>query len=461
MSDVLALQQQRGKLYSDYYTNTIPERMPIGLTLPQHLVAEYGGQNLFDFQFNYTMLADPARELCAKIYSDSCLVAPANFLLSRTPSMYQLYGSQSFVMGNGGFVQHPEVVGMMADEYPQLIDNTFDFLVETVIPRQHKNLDPQNPIKMATAIQMGKLALQNDEMAFLPTFFELIQTHGYYPGSPLGSFNFTEAPLDFIADQLRSFSGISMDVRRHKTQLQEAAAAVMPLLYHWGLPGNIDAQGSVFIPLHMPTFMREKDFVEIYLPSYKTMLQQFAAVGARPNMFCEHDWSRYLDILLSEIPAGCQLAFEYGDPQTIKDKLGKKFLLTGLFPSASLKTDTPAQIVDRAKAFLDIMLPGGGYLFGFDKNPLTLKEVNLETLAALTEYIRDHAAYENPGAAFGTPLNSEGFVYDERLVPKPKSQYLFDWETFKQSYPLTPDFARANFERFSHETFDFYMNLLI
>ena len=29
-------------------------------TLPQHLVAEYGGQNLFDFQFNYAMLADPA-----------------------------------------------------------------------------------------------------------------------------------------------------------------------------------------------------------------------------------------------------------------------------------------------------------------------------------------------------------------------------------------------------------------
>lgn len=461
MSDVLALQQKRSQLYRDFYTNTIPERMPIGITLPQHLVAEYGGQNLFDFQFNYGLLSDPARDLCKKIYSDSCLVAPANFLLSRTPSMYQLYGSQSFVMGNGGFVQHPEVVGMLDDEYPQLIANTFDFLVETVIPRQHKNLDPQNPLIMATAIQMGKQALTNDEMAFLPTFFELIQTHGYYPGSPLGSFNFTEAPLDFIADQLRSFSGISMDVRRHRTQLQEAADAVMPLLFHWGLPGNIDPQGSVFIPLHMPTFMREKDFVEIYLPSYKNMLKQYAAVGARPNMFCEHDWSRYLDILESEIPAGCQLAFEYGDPQTIKDKLGKKFLLTGLFPSASLKTDTPAQIVDRAKAFLDIMLPGGGYIFGFDKNPLTLKEVNLDTLAALTEFIRDYATYKNPGDAFGTPLNNEGFVFDENQVPKPRSRYLFDWDSFKQKYPLTPDFARANFERFSKETFDFYMNLLI
>nr|WP_320025380.1 hypothetical protein [uncultured Acetobacterium sp.] len=461
MSDVLALQQERGKLYGDFYSNTIPRRMPVSISLPQHLVAEYDGQNLFDFQFDYSKLANPARTLCTKIYSDSCPITPANFLLSRTPSMYQLYGSQSFVMGKGGFVQHPEVVGMNDDEYPQLIENTFDFLVETVIPRQHKNLSPKNPIKMAASIQMGKMALQNDEMAFLPTFFELIQTHGYYMGSPMGSFNFTEAPLDFIADQLRSFSGISMDIRRHKTQLKEAADAVMPLLYHWGLPTNIHPEGSVFIPLHMPTFMREKDLVEIYLPSYKKMLQQYAAVGARPNMFCEDDWSRYLDILLSEIPAGCQLAFEYGDPQTIKDKLGKKFFITGLFPSSSLKTDTPDQIVDRAKRFLDIMLPGGGYIFGFDKNPLTLKEVNLETLAALTAYLRDNAIYENPGQSFGSVLNSEGFVFDPDLVPKPQSQYLFNWEEFKSNYPLTPEFARTNFERFSKETFDFYMNLLI
>ncbi|WKY48146.1 uroporphyrinogen decarboxylase family protein [Eubacteriaceae bacterium ES3] len=461
MSDVLALQQERGQLYSDFYSNIIPQRMPVGISFGQHIVAEYGEQNLFDFQFDYSLMADPARKLCEKVYSDSCPIAPANFLLSRTPSMYQLFGSQSFVMGNGGFVQHPEVVGMQDNEYDLLIEKGFDFLVETVIPRQHKNLDPANPILMATSIQMGKMAMQNDEAAFLPTFFELIQTHGYYMGSPLGSFNFTEAPMDFIADQLRSFSGISMDVRRHRTQLKEAADVMMPLLFHWGMPANVHPEGSVFIPLHMPTFMREKDFTEIYMPSYKKMLQQFAAAGARPNMFCEHDWSRYLDILLSEIPAGSQLAFEYGDPQTIKDKLGKKFILTGLFPSSALKTDTPEQIVDRAKAFLDIMLPGGGYIFGFDKNPLTLKEVNIETLAALAETMRDYGTFENVGQSFGTTLNSEGFKPDENLVPKPKSQYLFDWASFKAKYPLTTNFAKVNFERFSNETFDFYMNLLI
>ena len=75
----------------------------------------------------------------------------------------------------------------------------------------------------------------------------MIQTYGYYPGSPLGSFNFTEAPLDFIADQLRSFSGISMDVRRHKTQLQEAAAGHQRVGHHVIVHANrsLDKAGAV------------------------------------------------------------------------------------------------------------------------------------------------------------------------------------------------------------------------
>jgi len=435
--------------------------MPIGVSMPNHLLAEYDGQNLFDFQFDYTKLENPARAICNKIYSDQCPVLVACPLVSRYPSFYQLYNSQTFVMGKNGFVQHPEVVGMKDSEYSQFIENPFDFLVETVIPRHNKNLDPKNPIKMSISIQMGKLSQQNDNKIIGQIAQDLIQTHGYYMGSPKGSLNYTEAPMDFIADQLRGFMGISLDLRRHRSLIKEAADAVMPLLFHWGLPTNPHPEGGVFIPLHMPTFMGEKDFSELWLPSYKTMLQQYAALGVRAHMFCETDWTRYLDILLSEMPSGSQLTFEYGDPQTIKDKLGKKFILTGLFPSSSLKTDSPEQIVDRAKRFLDIMLPGGGYLFGFDKDPLSFKEVNLESLAALTAFVRDYAKYDNAGESFGIPLNSESFVFDPSLVPKLSSQYLFNWDEFKEQYPLTPDFAKVNFERFSKEAFDSYMDLLM
>ncbi|KNZ41596.1 hypothetical protein [Acetobacterium bakii] len=461
MTDLLKLQLERGRLYQDFYANKIPDRMPIGVSLPNHLLAEYDGQNLFDFQYDYSKLKNPAREICREIYSDRCPVLMACPLVTRHLPFYQLFGSKTFVMGKNGYVQHPEVVGMKDDEYSQLIENPFDYLVETVIPRQNKNLDPKNPIKMSISIQMGKLSLQNKNKVIGQMAQDLIQTHGYYVGSPKGSLNYTEAPMDFIADQLRGFTGISLDLRRHRALIIEAADVLMPLLFHWGLPKNPHPEGGVFIPLHMPTFMGEKDFSEVWLPSCKRMLQQYAALGVRAHMFCETDWTRYLDILLSEIPGGTQLMFEYGDPQIIKDKLGKKFMLTGLFPCSSLKTDSPVQIVDRAKRFLDIMLPGGGYIFDFDKNPLTMKEVNLESLAALTAFVRDYATYDNAGESFGTPLNSEDFVFDPNLVPKPSSQYLFNWNEFKEQYPLTPDFARVNFERFSEEAFDSYMDLLM
>ena len=184
----------------------------------------------------------------------------------------------------------------------------------------------------------------------------------------MGSFAISEAPLDFVADQLRSFTGMSIDLRRNREFVKEACEVVLPLVFAWGLPAAPHPEGSVFLPLHMPTFMREKDFVELYLPTFKKQLEQYASLGIRPALFCEDNWMRYIDIIHDELPAGTKLIFEYGDPKIIKEKLGKKFILSGLFPVNALRTDTPAQIVDRAKEFLDIMLPGGGYIFGFDKN---------------------------------------------------------------------------------------------
>lgn len=455
------LVQERSQIYSDFYNNKLPKRLPVAPAFPNSMIAEYGGLDPVSYQYDFTILAKPAEDLCKIIYSDACPVAPPNIVGTRPPSIYELFGSQSFVMSRSGQVQHPEVVGMFPEEYPQLIEGGFDFLVETVIPRQHKNLSLDDPIKRSTVLEMGKTSLSNNTLDFMPIYMNLVQKFEYYPGSPFGSFSGAEAPLDFVADQLRSFSGMSIDLRRNKSLVKEACEVVLPLVYKWGIPTNPHPEGSVFLPLHMPTFMREKDLIEVYMPTFKKQLQQYAALGIRPQIFCEDNWMRYLDIIYNEFPAGSMLLFEYGDPKTIKDKLGKKFMLSGLFPISSLRTDTPAQIIDRAKKFLDIMMPGGGYLFSFDKNPLAAKDANIETWAALNEFLRDYMVYDNPGESFGTPLNSEGFVRDYNVIPEVESKYLFNWEDHKAKYPHTPDLAKAKFEKMSNDIFLSYMNLLI
>ncbi|MBF7097270.1 uroporphyrinogen decarboxylase/cobalamine-independent methonine synthase family protein [Alkalibacter mobilis] len=461
MSGQNNIADERKKIYEDINNNILPKRLPVATTFPYTIVAHHGGLDPFDFQYDYNMLAESADDLCQKIYTDNCPVIPPNIVLTRPPSFYELLQSRNFVMSHSGYMQHPEVVGMGADGYPELIEKGFDYLVEKVVPRQHPMLSLDDPVKRSTYLEMAKTTLAQDTGNFIPVYANLVQKYGYYPGAPRGSFTISEAPMDFVADQIRSFSGISKDIRRDPGFIKEACEVVLPLVYKWGLPSVVHPEGGVFLPLHMPTFMREKDFLDLYLPTFKKQLEQYAAVGVRPSIFCEHDWMRYLDILLDELPAGTKIQFEYGDPKIIKEKLGEKFILTGLFPVSSLLLDTPEQIVDRAKEFLDIMMPGGGYLFGFDKSPLGPKDANIETWAALNNCLKDYMVYDNAGESFGTPLNSEGFQRDLSVIPDVKSKYLFDWDEHAKMYPHTPDFAKEKFEKISHDIFVSYMNLLI
>lgn len=458
--EMKVLQDERKKMYHDVYNNIIPKRVPVGVSLSPHLVATWGGLDPIETSFDYSKLKPAAMALAKKFKVDKSPVTPVNLNLTRPPMIYQVLESQSFVMGKSGFVQHPEVTGMAVEDYDYLIEDPYACLLERVMPKQYKAIDPKDPWKMMNAMLRAKDVLSKDTLNSLPMYGSLVEENGYYPGAPSGSMGFAEAPYDFIGDQLRGFSGISMDIRRDKKRLKAACEAVLPLIFYWGLPKNPHAEGSTFTPLHMPTFMREKDFEDIWLPTYVKMTQQWAACGVRTKAFCEDNWMRYLDHLL-ELPGGTELWFEYGDPKIIKEKLGKKFILTGLYPMSLLKTGTKQEVIDKAKELLDIMMPGGGYVFGLDKNPLTLGDINIENYFALTEFLTDYGVYDKPGESYGTPLNSEGFKFSEEIIKPIESKYLFDWEGFKEKYPLTTDNAKSRTENLDHDLFSFYMDLLV
>ena len=458
--EVRALQEERKQLYSDVYNNRIPKRVPINISITNHMVASFGNLDPIEAQFNYKLLEKPALELCKNMKCDKSPVTPVGLNMSRPPMIYQVLGSKSFVMGKTGQVQHPEVCGMEKDDYDALIEDPFACLLERVLPKQYTELNPEEPFKMMNAFLNGKAALARDTADSLSYYGKLIDTYGYYPGAPAGSASFAEAPYDFIGDQLRGFSGISMDIRRDKKRLKEACEAVLPLMFYWGLNKNPHPEGSTFTPLHMPTFMREKDFEQVWLPSYIKLTQQWAACGVRTKAFCEDNWMRYLDQLL-ELPAGTELWFEYGDPKEIKDKLGKKFIITGLYPISLLRTGTKEECIDKAKELLDIMMPGGNYIFGLDKNPLVLSDVNMENVYALTDYLQKNAVYENAGQpAEGQLLNSEGFAFDEAVIKPIQSKYRFNWSEHKDKNPLCPESAKSVLEGIDLETLKFYLNLL-
>ncbi|WP_195269106.1 uroporphyrinogen decarboxylase family protein [Eubacterium sp. 1001713B170207_170306_E7] len=458
MENVKNLQEERKQLFNDFYNNRIPKRMPIQIQVPHTIMGAVGKISPFEYQYHFDLLKDAADKICLSLNSDTCPIIGVGHN-ARVPAYYQFLASNNFQMGANGQMQHPEVSGMTADEYGALIADPYAFMLETAIPRHYGSLALDKPVERTLALKAAQSAVQRLTGQMGQTLRHLTEKYGYYPGAPLGSGGFVAAPFDFLSDQLRGFNGISMDLRRHKSQIKEACEALLPLMYRFALPPNPHPEGFIGNPLHMPPFMRPKDVEELWFPTYKTLLEQLAARGARVRAFCEGDWTRYLD-LLRELPAGTMLAFEYGDPKLFKEKLGDKFILVGFYPLALLKTGTPQQCIDKAKELLDIMLPGGGYLFNFDKAPMAAEDMNLDNLYALTDFLRDYAVYDNAGDSYGMALNTENYRPDPS-VEAFDSKYAFDWDRHQRIYPLTPEDARPFLETTYNQSFRDNILLLV
>lgn len=456
MADIKALQQERTSIYKDvFFNNRIPQRVPISLSLTFEAAAQFGGLNLVEAQWNPALIEEAADKLCQTLYSDTCPFGGS----IRYPSMYQALDSASFIMASNGFIQHPEVVGMLPEDYDYLIEKPYDCLLERILPRLYRDLSFADPFNMAISFAKSLLGNRNDFATVGAISSKLAEKYGYYAGG-LRSGGFSSAPFDFLADQLRGFKGISMDVRRMPEKVAEACEAVYPIVFKKGLPASITDESTVFLPLHMPTFMREADFARLWWPTFKRMIDEYASMGVHATLFCEDDWTRYLDYLY-ELPTDTVLMFEYGNMKSIKEKLGKKFIITGLYPMTMLKTHTKEQCVDTAKEMLDVLAPGGKYIFSLDKRPLLINDIKLENLCAVAEYVRDNALYSNHGEASGMKFNKEDYKVDPSASRKLESKYYRTWEQFKLRYPHVSDLASSKLQGNEEIVFQYLIFLLI
>ncbi|MFZ7133946.1 MAG: uroporphyrinogen decarboxylase family protein [Eubacteriales bacterium] len=379
------LTKERTQLFTDLMDGKIPKKVPIGIKLYPEFFIEYGKGDLKELQWNTENLETVIDKLCQDFISD---VPP--FGANRFISYYQILEARTIVMGSDGVMQHPEVEGLLPEEYDAFIKAPYDFMIETVLPRLYPGLDTDANMRAMTFAKAMKAYF--DEFAnFGKIKGKMIEKYGYAVDPP-NSFAFCEAPFDFVADFLRGFKGISKDLRRCPQQVLEAVEAVASIMTKLGTPANPSRYGQTMMPLHMAPYMRTKDFEKFYWPTFKTMLESFAKAGQGMYLFIEHDWMRYLDYL-SELPENIRMRFEYGDPQLVKDKLGKKHILSGFYPVSLLKTGTRQECIDKAKELIDILAPGGRYYFDFDKVPITVNSINVDNLRAVLEFVNDYGKY--------------------------------------------------------------------
>lgn len=384
MTDVTELAKEREQLFRDLFSGKTPKRVPVTNPATLEFPIQHYGEDLAEAQWDLKKAEAALDKFCEEFPSDT---TPIGSL--RLPAYYQILGSKAIVMGSGGFMQHPEVAGLSPEEYDEFIAAPYDYIVETILPRLYTELDAE-PTQKAMVLAKALQAYQ-DEYGFLAQMRNRVNAK-YGMVSPAVAL--TEAPFDFMADFIRSFKGMSSDIRRYPDKVIASCEAVLPLLIRKGRLPNPSMFGYTFIPLHMAPYIRTSDFEKFYWPTFKKLVEALAEMGQKVQLFVENDWMRYVDYLY-ELPENTIMRFEYGDPKLVAEKLGKKHVISGFYPVTLLQTGTKEQCIDKAKELLDILAPTGRYWFQGDKSIVSTDTEGkvAENLRVVLEYVFENGKY--------------------------------------------------------------------
>lgn len=362
-----------------------PDRVPVFSLNGPEIAIDYCGQTLKAATWDLERLRD-----CMPRYYHDMKVDAAGATFLRPPLLYTKTGSQNFVPNKEGFIQHPDVCGMLETEYADLIKDPFKALVEKVLPRQYKEFAKPGALG---GLNLAKGALTYNKTAQM--LKEIDRHCSLLSGVPLIINNAIEAPFDFLSDQLRGFSGISLDIHRRPEEVEQACEALLPLMFRWGVSGyegKPKELPGIIMPLHMPPFLNPRQFDRFYWPTFEKLVNGLTSRGYTVTLFFEGDWSKFYDHLTTLKPHLIGI-FEYGEMKVIKEKLGKTMCIMGNYPIGALKSDSSEKCIDLAKKMLDAGAPGGGYIFTTGKALLRGKDLDFDKLRAVHNYVIENSRY--------------------------------------------------------------------
>ena len=377
--------EYRNELFSNILNGKKTDRVPEKMAATTTATYEYAGFDLRYCQYGTTKYAEAIDKINADFDTDTMLGT-----FPPTPWLFRLINSERMTMVSDGFLQHPDIHSMEVDEYDELIENPVKFMWDKALPRLNKVLAEPYPNNVLAVVK----AIKTTDHVNAQIGAATRKTSAKYNKvtMPMTKADGGRIPADFLADVLRSFKGMLIDMKRKPDKVLEALDALTEIFV-----GNIK---KIDVPdrtlrgntmTHMPTFMKPAEFGKFYWPGFSGVQKARYDAGYSSYIFCEDNWMPFLDYL-QDLPR-CELHFEFGDPKIIKEKLGDKHLISGLFTATNLKTMSAEEACDSAKELLDIMAPGGNYIFSFDKSILRAREIDWNVFREVNECVHEYGKY--------------------------------------------------------------------
>ena len=387
----------RLKRYTTAMRNEKPDRIPIRPFVAE-FIAKYAGYTCQEVTHDYQKAFDATLKCCADFDWDATVANMVYVWTGLTEAIgLKYYGVPGIdVPPNRGFqyVEPSEQEAFMKpNEYDALIDDPTAFLFNVWLPRVSRDVvTPGSPATFRNNLSFlkGGMALLSYFTAFGPQVAAMQEQSGTV-SAIAGIF---KAPLDILADKLRGYVGLTMDLMERPDKVLAACEALMPHLFNVAV-STADPTGTVPLGFWMHRgcvpFVNQEQFERFYWPTLKPIIQELWSRGHQTLFYAEGDWNAHLDAFAELPDRSIVYHVDRADIFEVHRKLGHKFCLSGGVPNFLLAYGTPAQVRDRCKEIIDGVAQDGGYIM--DASAIVQNDARVETMQAMTEFTREYGGY--------------------------------------------------------------------
>jgi len=393
-----------------------PDRVPVPLLTAEVYPAVWGGLTPYDAMYDFPRAAKAFTDFNLEFQPDA-MVPP---IIGALPGPvyeavdYQLYTWPGHGQPKEASFQYREREWMTADEYDEFIDDPTDFLTRRYIPRICAGLS--GFAKMGSALDPGLMAFGAGYFASwadpeLVASIEVALEAGrraaaWYAqlgpaldnllglGFPFYFAVSTQAPFDYLGDELRGTKEILLDMYRRPEKVKKACERLTALMTRWVLnKSNPDTQPCVFWPLHKGAegFLSVDQFKEFYWPSLRNTALALIDEGFIPVFFGEGAMGNRLEIIAGDLPKGRTVwILDRTDMAHAKGTLGRVAALQGNVPLSLLQLSTPEAVREYCRNLIEAAAPGGGFLLD---SGAVLHQCKAENVKAMVQAAHDFGVY--------------------------------------------------------------------
>ena len=296
--------------------------------------------------------------------------------------------------------QFIEYETLMEDEYDEFLDAPAQFTLDKFMPRTADVFAPLtnlNWLAMCTRITGHIDAFTSPAMLEmykkLEECAEVLADYRKYSaearktimemGYPFISGTGSATAFDMLADSLRCTMGFFADLLIQPENVRRTLDRFVEFHIQGSL-AQCKATGCQYawVMLHkaFDNFISDETYRDFYWPYLQKWILAMIDNGLTPVVFTEGPYTTRLKYL-ADVPAGKVIYhFEEVDFKAAKKELSGIACIMGGYPTQSVMFDKPEQLRDKVKAVIDIMGPGGGYMFGTGASIDHAPRANMEML---------------------------------------------------------------------------------